>query len=278
MLCSVVTPSFRQLAWLKRCVRSVADQEAPHEHIVQDAGTGPELEEWVGSQGTATLHVEKDAGMYDALNRGFGRARGEILSYLNCDEQYLPGTLAAVSALFARRPELDLIACDHLIVDGEGKLLSYHRATPPRRAMILTDHLYDYTCGLFFRRRLWEQAGSFDTEFRVVGDAEWVSRALATGARTACLNRYAAAFSLTGNNLSLGERATVEQARLLAANPRWMRLAARGLREFRHVEKLLRGGYTSGAISYEIYATEEATARHRFTSERPSSRHPFTLG
>src|SRR4051794_13000425 len=61
---SIVTPSFRQLAWLKRAVRSVADQQGVEvEHIIQDAGTGPELEEWVRTHSSARLFVEKDNGM-----------------------------------------------------------------------------------------------------------------------------------------------------------------------------------------------------------------------
>ena len=43
--------------------------------------------------------IEKDSGMYDAVNRGFRRAQGDILAYINCDEQYLPGALQAVEAL-----------------------------------------------------------------------------------------------------------------------------------------------------------------------------------
>src|SRR3954464_10648572 len=98
---SIVTPSFRQLSWLKRAVRSVADQKGVEvEHIIQDAGTGPELETWVRENSNAQLFVEKDNGMYDAVNRGLARAQGEICAYLNCDEQYLPGTLEKVAQCF----------------------------------------------------------------------------------------------------------------------------------------------------------------------------------
>ena len=49
---------------------------------------------WTGCRGTTRVRafVEKDQGMYDAVNRGLRRATGEMLAYLNCDEQYLPGT------------------------------------------------------------------------------------------------------------------------------------------------------------------------------------------
>ena len=275
-LFSIVTPSFRQLGWLKRCVRSVADQEPAHEHIIQDAGTGEELEQWVRGHSTARLFVEKDRGMYDAVNKGFARAEGNLFAYLNCDEQYLPGSLAAVQTLFEQHPEVDLIAGDYLIVDAQGELLSYHRATPLRRAMILTDHLYNYTCGLFYRRSLWERVGGFRPELRDAGDAEWVCRALAAGARTACLKYYVAAFALTGGNMSLGENATAERLRLRKQNPLWMRLSARALREYRHMEKALRGGYTAGAITYSLYDSEGAMTRSVRSRSKPSSRHPFT--
>jgi glycosyltransferase involved in cell wall biosynthesis len=275
MLFSIVTPSFRQLDWLKRCVRSVADQSVEHEHIVQDAGTGPQLDEWVSASSPARLFVERDKGMYDAVNRGFARASGEIFAYLNCDEQYLPGALAAVAEIFARRPEIDLLAADYLIVDPTGNLRSYHRATPLRRSMILTDHLYDYSCALFYRRRLWNAAGGFRPELRDAGDAEWVCRALAAGARTACLNRYTSTFSLTGGNMSLGDNARDERLKLRAQNPGWMQMAAPLLREYRHVEKLLRGGYSSGPIQYDLYREPDDHQRTRFVCEKPSSRHPF---
>src|SRR5688500_16237147 len=103
---SIVTPSLRQLAWLRRCVRSVADQGVALEHLIQDAGTGQELEEWVRTHASARLEVQADAGVYDGLNRGFARATGEVFAFLHCDEQYLPGALARVEAAFAGEPEL----------------------------------------------------------------------------------------------------------------------------------------------------------------------------
>jgi hypothetical protein len=55
-----------------------------------------------------------------------------------------------------------------------------------------------------------------------------------------------------------------------------MRAAAPALRAYRHVEKLLAGGYTSRPVSYEIYPGEEATERVRFVEERPGFRYPGT--
>src|SRR2546423_4436288 len=70
MFVSIVTPSFRQLEWLKLAAASVADQAGVnHEHIIQDAGSCPEIEQWARTIPGLTLYVEKDEGMYDAINR-----------------------------------------------------------------------------------------------------------------------------------------------------------------------------------------------------------------
>src|SRR5271165_5451240 len=106
---SIITPSFRSSAWLKLCIASVADQEGVRlEHIVQDSCSDDGTQDWLPQDPRVKAIVEKDAGMYDAVNRGFRRATGDILAYLNCDEQYLPGALAAVAAFFAAHPEVDV--------------------------------------------------------------------------------------------------------------------------------------------------------------------------
>lgn len=91
MLVSVVTPSFRSSQWLKLCIASVADQGIPVEHIVQDAGSDDGTLDWLPQDARVRAFIEKDQGMYDAINRGFRRATGDIFAWLNCDEQYLPG-------------------------------------------------------------------------------------------------------------------------------------------------------------------------------------------
>lgn len=272
---SIVTPSFRQLSWLKRCVRSIADQEGVEvEHIIQDAGTGPELEEWVRTSSNAQLFVEKDSGMYDAVNRGFARAKGEFCAFLNCDEQYLPGTLAAVAKAFEENPWADAVAGDFLVLDAENRLISFRKVTPLRRAMIESDHLYAFTCGIFFRRRLLEKGIRFNPDLKTIADMEWVSEVVQRGHRFALLHRYLSTFVFTGENLSTQEIAHLERTAIHARLSPLVRLAAPALRAFRHFEKLLAGGYYSPPITYEIYAEEDATTRMRLTCEKPHYRYP----
>src|SRR5438105_12902146 len=114
---SIITPSFRSSSWLKLCIASVADQQAEAEHIVQDAGSDDGTLDWLRQDRRVTVFVEKDQGMYDAINRGMRLASGDILAYLNCDEQYLPGALRRAAAFFEQHPGIDVLFGKNIIVD-----------------------------------------------------------------------------------------------------------------------------------------------------------------
>lgn len=272
---SILTASFRQLPWLKRCVRSVADQKGVDlEHIIHDAGSGAELENWVRENSSAQLFVEKDNGMYDALNRAIDRASGDVIGILNSDEQYLPGTLERVRQAFDQDPAASMVAGDYLVVDPEQRLLAFRKVTPLRASMIATDHLYAFTCALFFRRSVFAEGLRFDTSLRSVADGQLVCRALERGHRATLIHDYLAAFTWTGENLSAQEVSREEDARIREMLPKWQRRAAPLFRFWRRVERLLAGGYSSGSIAYEVYAGEDDTGRTRFTCERPSFRYP----
>ena len=271
---SIVTPSFRQFSWLKRCVRSVADQGVNVEHIVQDAGTGAELEAWARAQPTVRLFVEPDSGIYQGLNRALARATGEICGWLNCDEQYLPGTLGRVERAFVENPWADLVAGDFLVLDAEARLLAFRKVTPLRRAMILTDHLYAFTCAIFFRRGVFSEEMQFNESVKTIADGQWIAAALARGHRVAYVREYLSAFTFTGENQSAQASARAETAQAQQALPMWMRAAGPVLRGVRRVEKLLAGGYRSGPIEYDVYAAEDDAQRTHFRCEQPKFRYP----
>lgn len=244
------------------------------EHLVQDGGSGPQLEEWARAQAGVKLSVQPDNGMYDAINKALKRASGEICAILNCDEQYLPGTLARVAQVFAENPGADLVAGDFLVVDPQQQLLAFRKVTPLRAEMILTDHLYAFTCALFFRRRLLDQGFWFDASLQDVADGEWVARVLQAGHRAAIVPQYLSTFTFTGTNRSVGEIAKAEKRMAREKLPAALRLAAPFLRLWRRGEKLMRGGYSQRPITYEVFVGEDDETRSTIRCERPDFRYP----
>jgi glycosyltransferase involved in cell wall biosynthesis len=211
---SIVTPSYKQLSWLKLCAASIADQEGvSFEYIIQDANTGPELEEWVRENTPAQLFVEKDGGMYDAINRGLRRGKGEICAYLNCDEQYLPGTLRRVADYFDQHPEVDVLFGDAILTDPELEPLSYRRVILPTRLHTLVRPLGVLTCATFYRRKLIDEDALFDTSWRIIGDRAWILALIERGYRLAVLHEPTSVFALTGANLSNHPSVNAEYAR-----------------------------------------------------------------
>src|SRR5262245_66550074 len=107
---SIATPARNSLWTLRRAVGSVRGQgPVPLQHLVQDACSNDGTPEWLALQRDLDARSEPDGGMYDAIGRCWRRADGEILSWLNADEQYLPGSLERVAAAFAADPSIDVV-------------------------------------------------------------------------------------------------------------------------------------------------------------------------
>jgi glycosyltransferase involved in cell wall biosynthesis len=125
---TVVTPSFNQGQFIEQTIASVLDQKYPNlEYIVMDGGS---------TDGTVDIlrkyerHIDfwesaPDKGQAGAINKGFARARGEILAWLNSDDVYEPGVLAEAADLFGEWSDVDVISgrCRLWYGDGRDRLV-----------------------------------------------------------------------------------------------------------------------------------------------------------
>jgi glycosyltransferase involved in cell wall biosynthesis len=198
---SIITPHFGQLDWLRLCVASVADQIGDSglsiEHIIQDAGT-PGIEDFARSHGAAfypgdvsasndsfspssstytlTIFSEKDSGMYDAINRGFRRATGDIVAWLNADEQYLSNSLANVAIVAAEYPACDMLLGDVVVTNTTGEYIcSRTGIIPTRLHSLVSGNLSFLSAANFLRRSVIDRGLYIPDGWRVVGDAAWAT-------------------------------------------------------------------------------------------------------
>lgn len=270
---SVITPSFRNSNWLKLCIASVADQDVQTEHIVQDAGSDDGTLDWLPHDNRVKAFIEKDAGMYDAVNRGLRRAKGDILAYLNCDEQYLPEALRQVEQYFADHPEVDVLFGDFIVVDADGDYLFHRKVLTPRLYHTWVSHLQAFTCGTFFRRRIIDDLEIFfDPRLRVAGDAEWMLRLLRQHVRMDVLRKFTSTFTLTGANLGETAEGHREAAELAQSAP-WAVRTFKPLLILQHrLRRMMHGIYFQKPFSYAIYSMKNPTERIVHQVAKPSFR------
>ena len=268
MRLSIVTPSFRNSDWLKLCVASVADQQGVEfEHIVQDSCSDDGTQDWLPADPRVKAFVEKDAGMYDAVNRGFRRATGDILAYLNCDEQYLPGALKAVHDFFEKNPNVDVAVADTVIVNTKGEYICHRYALAP-----LKHHLWVrfnvITCALFIRRRVVGETGLFfDTQWRDLGDVFWLIEAKRRGLRFGTLRYFTSAFTETGENMNLKPNALREKEVKRAMTPKMVKRFEPLIVWHHRLRMLASGAFWRKPFDYAIYTT--ASPEHRMTFDVP---------
>jgi predicted NodU family carbamoyl transferase/glycosyltransferase involved in cell wall biosynthesis len=196
---SVVTPSFRQAAFIERTLRSVLDQGYPElEYVVQDGasqdGTREILERYAGR--LASWESVPDGGQTEAINRGFARTSGEIMAWLNSDDILLPGALHYVADYFNQHPEVDVVYGNRILIDENDQQIG-RWVLPPHSDEVLSwaDFVPQET--LFFRRRIWEKAGGrVDESFRFAMDWDLLVRFRDAGARFCRLPRFLGGFRI----------------------------------------------------------------------------------
>ena len=271
---SVVTPSYRQPEWLRLCAASVADQigdDLTIEHIVQDSLSGPEIAEVLKPFPNVKLASEKDQGMYDALNRGWEKATGDILCWLNCDEQYLPGALARVADYFRQHPDTEVLFADAFVVNTTGDYICSRQVLVPLLYHSWICHLSTLSCATFFRRDLVKERGfMLDTRWKSVGDADLIVRLLRSGVKMHVLRDYLSVFVDTGENLSLRPIGLREMAALAGEAPAWAQALRRPWVLIHRLRRMFSGLYRVKPFSADIYTLNSPDRRVHLDITEPT--------
>lgn len=182
---TVITPSYNQAAYLEATLSSVLTQDQPGlEYIVIDGAStdnSPDIIRGYASR-LAFWVSEPDAGQAAAINKGLRRAQGEIVAWLNSDDTYRPGAVAAAVGFLAAHPEVDVVYGDVDFVDPAGQRLGTMPAWDfdPQLQVCATNLIPQPAT--FFRRALYERVGGLDETLHLALDYDlWVRMVLAGG-------------------------------------------------------------------------------------------------
>lgn len=264
-LVSVVTPALRWDKWLPLCLASVADQGQHHEHIIQIKEEVPGHVSDI--PGKVKIQREDDSGMYDAINKGFHKARGSILCHLNGDEQYLPGALKAVADFFEQHPEVDILVTDTMVLGSDGRAIAARRSLVPcwfdENVRVRVQ-----TCSLFYRRKIIEDGNLFETGLPVAADLEFIRSLRRKGYKFAHLPVFTSSFAETSQNLSMSSAALRDRKAYRSRWPWWVRPLYPLELAVYYARAVAQGCFRPAKEGYSVYTLHDVSQRTRFdTSE-----------
>jgi glycosyltransferase involved in cell wall biosynthesis len=178
----VVTPSLNGEAFLKQTLESIWSQESDTiriDHVLVDGGSTDRTLEIASGYPTRTVVSRDDQGMYDAVNRGLAMAEGDVVGYINADDEIAPGAFRLIADAFRRNPKAGWLCGRVEYNDAHGNILGGY--TPVR--LSLPSYIgIGWSCipqqTVWARRSFWERVGAFDIAYKNCGDYDWYARAL----------------------------------------------------------------------------------------------------
>lgn len=180
-LVTVITVCYNSAVSLERALKSVAMQNWPKvEHIVIDGGSTDDTLSILKRHQNHLVHVvsEPDKGIYDAMNKGLDRAAGDIVCFLNADDQYASSHVLSLVAKQMQAHELDALL---------GDVAFFHSADPTRmvrryRSDRFTPERLAWGWmpahpALFLNKSVVQRVGRFKSDYRIAGDFDYIARA-----------------------------------------------------------------------------------------------------
>jgi glycosyltransferase involved in cell wall biosynthesis len=175
---SIITPSYNQARFLEETIRSVLSQDYPDlEYIIVDGGSTDGSQEVIQRYAgrLAWWVSERDQGQTDAINKGFGRATGEVFAWLNSDDTYLPGAVGEAVEYLQSHAEAGMVYGDANLIDDQGKIIGRFPARQTDYRSLLRGSVHIPQQAAFFRGSLWREVGPLDPAFFFAMDYDlWV--------------------------------------------------------------------------------------------------------
>lgn len=197
MKITIITVCFNSAKTIERTIKSVVAQNYEDlEYIIIDGGsrdgTLDIIEKYQDK--IAICISEPDNGIYDAMNKGLSRIKGDIFAFLNSDDYYADGTLQKVNKYF-ETSNADLVSGNiYLCANETIKKAVFDKQN---REKMFFETIYPHPA-LFAKKELYIKHGGFDVSYRIAADTDWVMKVCLGGANVLCVEDYFTYFSEDG--------------------------------------------------------------------------------
>lgn len=178
-LVTIVTPSYNQGHFIKATIESVLSQDYPHiEYIIMDGASRDDTARVVEPYlDRLTFVSERDRGQTHAVNKGFARARGEIVAWLNSDDIFLPGAVRRVVEAFKANPQLGVVYGGGFQIDEHGNVkqrFPYTQHFDLWKLIYTSDYILNQSA--YFRKAALDAVGPLREELYYIMDWEILMR------------------------------------------------------------------------------------------------------
>ena len=207
---SVITPSFNQGPYLPHCLKSVRNQRfQPIEHLVYDPGSSDDSQDIASKAENTTLVREPDRGQSDAVNKGIQAAKGDIIAWLNSDDEYADETVFQQAIeRFSQPDRPDIVYGRGTYLDGDEKELreAYVNKRPETLADRLPHEVGLMQPAMFVRKSVFDRVGGLRIDRHFTMDYDLWIRCVKAGMAFAFVDSVFAKARYHANNKTLGKR------------------------------------------------------------------------
>jgi glycosyltransferase involved in cell wall biosynthesis len=176
-LISIITPSLNQGIYIEENIKSVLNQNYPNfEHIIIDGGSTDGTIDILEKYNHLIWVSEKDRGQSAAINKGFKRANGEIIGWLNSDDCYEPGAFFTAVRELNKTEGKYIVFGDCYLIDKNEERIGYCKGRLPHPNNFIKYWEKDYTIpqpAVFFYKDILNKIGYLDENLHYVMDYDF---------------------------------------------------------------------------------------------------------
>jgi Glycosyl transferase family 2 len=219
---SIIVPSLNQGEYLEQCIKSILSQQYSNlELFIIDGGS---IDNSVNVLRAYDAYIsswvsETDNGQSDAINKGFRKATGDVVAWLNADDYYLPRAFDRVKESYKTRPTAPFYFGDGFRVDRSGKIMSKFfpasKVIFNRQALVMGLN-YILQPATFISREALEKIGYLDTSLHYGMDSDLWMRLSGLGLPEAIQAPLAASREYETTKTATGSFARVEELRKIS--------------------------------------------------------------